>query len=655
MKPGIRASCLPEWLVAAVRGLLVCGLLAWCGPAMAASPVVHYTAADMLREEVTAFSPVTDTVDEAALPGSWQTVRLPYVIPKPAGSQVPSAGGPRKALRTTSWFRIRLDALHGLNEPTRFYLTRWLAAGSLAVYADGKLIYRSSGSMVWNLFNHPSLLLPLTLTADQPKPQTLLIRLDSLAEPEAAISSVHAGSEDAMISMATRRDWLANQLPFMCSAAFLAVGIFALGVWVFRRRTPDLLLFIIAATLCIRRWHFHVGLEKLPIPDPWFIWILLVALAWHNVALYGFMQVLYGRRQLWFNRFLIASAALFSVAVLPANPLVPDMLNIRPYGHLLLIAQSALIMVFAVCFAWRSRSFDSGLLTGVYILSFMCGLYDWARLKYVFDVESYYFTPYASMALFAAFVVILFRRYVGALGEIERVNASLAQRLGDREAELAASYERLRKVEQEQMLSNERQRMMQDMHDGLGSSLTSAIRSVEHGAMSDAEVTQVLKDCMDDLKLAIDSMEPTEADLLLLLATLRFRLAPRIKSAGVSLVWEVQELPALDWLDPSAALHILRVVQESVANILRHTRASEIRVRTASESAGVQVIIEDNGQGFDVEKALGTAAGRGLSNQQRRAQAIGGTVGWQSGPAGTRFTLWLPLRRAARTAAAPHS
>ena len=196
------------------------------------------------------------------------------------------------------------------------------------------------------------------------------------------------------------------------------------------------------------------------------------------------------------------------------------------------------------------------------------------------------------------------------------------------------------------MLSKERQRLMQDMHDGLGSSLTSAIHSVERGAMSDAEVSQLLKDCMDDLKLAIDSMEPTEADLLLLLATLRFRLASRIKCAGVTLHWEVRELPALEWLDPSAALHILRILQESLANVLRHTHATEIRVSTEDMGDAVQVTIEDNGQGFDVEHAHAHSTGRGLRNQLRRAEALRGRAGWQSGPAGTCFTLWLPLRAA---------
>jgi signal transduction histidine kinase len=107
--------------------------------------------------------------------------------------------------------------------------------------------------------------------------------------------------------------------------------------------------------------------------------------------------------------------------------------------------------------------------------------------------------------------------------------------------------------------------------------------------------------------------------------------------------------PHADWLDPTAALHILRIVQEAVANILRHTRATEIRVSTGPAEGGVQVRIEDNGQGFDVAQAHAESTGRGLRNQQRRAQAIGGTVAWASGAAGTCFTLWLPLKMAPGT------
>lgn len=231
-----------------------------------------------------------------------------------------------------------------------------------------------------------------------------------------------------------------------------------------------------------------------------------------------------------------------------------------------------------------------------------------------------------------------------AIDDVKQVNINLEQRLQAREAELAASYGQLREIEQRQMLSQERQRLMQDMHDGLGSSLTSALRVVEYGSMDEAEVAQMLKGCIDDLKLAIDSMEQVDADLLLLLATLRYRLGPRLESSGIALRWEVTNVPKLDWLDPKNALHILRILQEALTNIIKHTHATEIRVATKAEADYVAVTITDNGHGFAVESAL-KSGGKGLSNQIRRAEAIGAMVKWDSGDTGTCFTLRLPLKR----------
>ena len=86
---------------------------------------------------------------------------------------------------------------------------------------------------------------------------------------------------------------------------------------------------------------------------------------------------------------------------------------------------------------------------------------------------------------------------------------------------------------------------MQEMHDGLGSSLVSALRVVENGKMQSGELAGVLKDCIDDLKLAIDSIEPVDDDLLLLLATLRFRLGARLENTGIRLHWKVSKIPPL--------------------------------------------------------------------------------------------------------------
>src|SRR5256885_14422427 len=50
-------------------------------------------------------------------------------------------------------------------------------------------------------------------------------------------------------------------------------------------------------------------------------------------------------------------------------------------------------------------------------------------------------------------------------------------------------------------------------------------------------LVQLLQECIDDLKLSIDSLEPLDCDLLALLAGLRYRLGPRLEGAGVRLHW----------------------------------------------------------------------------------------------------------------------
>ncbi len=212
--------------------------------------------------------------------------------------------------------------------------------------------------------------------------------------------------------------------------------------------------------------------------------------------------------------------------------------------------------------------------------------------------------------------------------------------------ELADSHAKLRAIEYKQTLEQERQRLMQDMHDGLGSSLISALRVVEHKKMDADELAEVLKGCIDDLKLAIDSMEPVDDNLLLLLATLRFRLGPRLENTGIRLIWQVEKIPALSWLDPKSALHILRILQEAFANIIKHTHATEVRVATFAEGKDVVVTVSDNGPGFDLEQAL-KSGGKGLSGQRSRAAALGGEVNWHAGTHGTCLSLRLPIVRPA--------
>jgi len=603
--------------------------------------VLHITQAELLSVPGSGYSAPPRRADDAGLPSDgWTTVDLPHT----AGRElVPTSTGGERTV--TDWYRIDLARLAPSARQRFLYLPRWKTLGHIAVYGDGVLLYQSHGSPVHNGYNHP-LLLPLNAAAHALSPASVLIRVDRLRSSGSGFSTVWVGDQDSLIWRYQARELLQVQLPFMGSAAFLAVGAFALAVWVGKRRESLYLLFFAISTMAfLRTLHYYVSGENLPISDEWFEWITVASLLWLIILIHLFLQRLHQQPSAWLTRSSVALAAASSIATLP-HASFASLYLLTPLLNLMVLPVAVLIFAVNMRKALRAKLPEGRLVAGWAVLAVAFTSYDGLLQNNLVSPESVYTSPYAIIGLFFIFSYIMFQLYTGAFAEVARLNKGLAQRLQAREAELEQSYQRMRVIENEHMLGAERRRLMQDMHDGLGSSLISAIRSVEQGAMNKAEISGVLKGCMEDLKLAIDSMESVDADLLLLLATLRFRLAPRIESAGLALRWEVQSVPALPWLDPGSALHILRIMQECVANVLRHTQATSICFSTATDGQGVCVVIEDNGAGFAVDEAL-RRSGRGLRNQQRRASAIGGAVSWESSSAGTRFTLWLPLHRGA--------
>lgn len=611
---------------------------------MQAGGAVHITRAQLLSVPGMGYSAAPRRSEDAGLPADgWREVSLPHT----AGRElIPTSSGGEHTI--TDWYRIDLAALApSASQPRLLYLPRWKTLGRIAVYGDGVLLYQSQGSAVHNGYNHP-LLVPLDAAANTPSPSSVLIRVNRLRSSGSGFSTAWVGDQDSLGWRYQVRQLLQVQLPFMGSAAFLAVGAFAFAVWLGRRRQLlYLLFFAISALAFLRTLHYFVSGDYLPVSDEWFEWITVASLLWLIILIHLFLQHLHQQPSPWLTRSSVVLALACSVATLPhASAAVQSLYLFTPLLNLAVLPVAVLIFAVNLRKALRARMPEGRLVAGWAVVAVVFTSYDGLLQNNLVSPESVYTSPYAIIGLFFIFSYIMFQRYTGAFAEVARLNKGLAQRLQARETELEQSYQRLRVIENEQMLGAERRRLMQDMHDGLGSSLISAIRSVEQGAMSDAEISGVLKGCMDDLKLAIDSMESVDADLLLLLATLRFRLAPRIEGAGLALHWEVQPVPALHWLNPGSALHILRIMQECVANVLRHTRATAIRFSTAADGQGVRVVIEDDGAGFALEEAL-HRRGRGLRNQQQRAAAIGGSVKWESGSGGTRFTLWLPLEQAA--------
>ncbi len=614
--------------------------------AMAEAPQArwHIVQAEVLTQATTGFVPPPYALGANEPAGRWRDAALPR-----APQFRPSTSLPADQTQLT-WYRIRVPDLTHAPGPHALYIPRWKSDGTIDVYGDGRRLYQSHIRSQWNNSDRP-LWIPLDDTLGAAPPHEIVIRMQHGRAFGGALSSVWIGNGHTIGWRFAVRDWLQTQIPVSTNAAFLGLGVFCLAVWLMRRgQILYLLCFLVAAQGYIQSFADLAGSQPAPVIDGWFGWLTINARCWQLATSQVFLDHLGPRSNPRLSRIVIAVMAVCGVLTLPL-PGLETVIN--PLTPLLFVVISGTgITAFSIrlwslrgprgLFGRSGGGRDGSLVAASGLVDVLFNVHDFLMRANIIGMEGIFLVPYADAAICFGLSYILFNRYVAANREVERSKTRLEERLQAREAELAESHRQLRAIELRAALSHERQRLTMDMHDGLGSALVSALRVVEKGRPSQGQIADLLRTCLDDLKLAIDSMEVVDADLLLLLATLRFRLAPRLTTAGIRLRWEIQEVPALDWLTPGNSLHILRILQEAFTNIIKHSHATEVGLATSVEAAGVRVTIRDNGQGFDLAQAE-AGRGRGLSNQRRRAGSINATIGWRTPGTGTEFSLLLPF------------
>ncbi|WP_295999413.1 ATP-binding protein [Rugamonas sp.] len=208
--------------------------------------------------------------------------------------------------------------------------------------------------------------------------------------------------------------------------------------------------------------------------------------------------------------------------------------------------------------------------------------------------------------------------------------------------ERSASLEQVRALERERAVNDERLRIVQDLHDGVGSQLLSTLMMVQSGGATQAETVGLLQECMDDMRLAIDSLSPDEPDLLPVLGNFRYRMEARFKGVGLQLRWTNHALPDSLAIAPHDGLQVLRVLQEALANVLRHAQASLVTVDLHFSPQQLSVRIRDNGIGF---APADKPTGHGLANMRSRAAKIGAALHIYRLQSGTALDFDLPLEK----------
>lgn len=206
---------------------------------------------------------------------------------------------------------------------------------------------------------------------------------------------------------------------------------------------------------------------------------------------------------------------------------------------------------------------------------------------------------------------------------------------------LAACEARLRLVEAEsrdQAVRQERERIYADLHDDLGAKLLGLVYQAESPVQAD-----LARAILQDLRDVVTRSRGTPGTLGDVLADIRSEASQRLSAVGIDLAWDADDALPDPVLDSARALHLHRIVRESLSNTIRHAQARQVRVRVRAARGELLLELTDDGSGV----AGHVRAGAGMRGMQDRAGALDGQIDWVAGTAGgAKVLLRVPLEDA---------
>lgn len=568
----------------------------------------------------------------------WQAVTLPDAW--------------RLEQRSGTWtYRLRLPTCAG--EQTGPCLDAsadaavWLprAGHHVALWVNGMVVARLAEVDGWALDRgqRPILLgVPPSLLKAASSGQENDVRLvvSSSSMQAAGLSRVWVGTESSLYSRHVLRDifLMGSAVTTLSTSLLLTLGAF----WLAWRITAEAWLFSLVSGLWgLREALWLVGPRFMP-------WDLVAALiditsgAALLVACMTLFRLLDERGPAWHRRLTMGTLAAVPVLLwwrmTHAGPTVDAWVFAWfMVAHLLGFCATLLTIVFV----WRRPSWPRAwILAGCLGVTAIVTLENWHD-KHSFDAMSFEHLRLAPfMTLSALFVtcVSIYVRVSAALAAEAHHKETMQREIEAQRQELEQLHARERERAQLQAITDERARIVRDMHDGLGSQLVGMLSAVESDGFTRDELLDELNEALSQLRLTIDSLEPIGDDLSSLLGQLRYRLDTRLRKAGFKVVWDVAPLPADGPLTASSVNHLQRLLYETFSNVIKHSGAASVWVHAShDESTGVnRIVVRDDGRGFEV----GGTVGRGLGNLAHRAAQLGADLEVRSQPGqGTQVSL----------------
>jgi two-component system sensor histidine kinase UhpB len=227
--------------------------------------------------------------------------------------------------------------------------------------------------------------------------------------------------------------------------------------------------------------------------------------------------------------------------------------------------------------------------------------------------------------------------------EVERLAASFRRMLGRIEDERRRSGRLVLHAQEE-----ERRRLARDLHDEVNQALTAILLRLE--ALSQAappelgdeltELKRLVNQAMSELLQLARQLRPTALDDHGLVPAVASQVRRFAAQTGIKA--DLSASGESSSLDPDEEIAVFRIAQEALANVARHAGASSVKVDLRAGEGGVELVVRDDGRGFETHRANG-GGGLGLGGMAERARLVGGQLTIDSTPGtGTELCLRVP-------------
>jgi signal transduction histidine kinase len=188
----------------------------------------------------------------------------------------------------------------------------------------------------------------------------------------------------------------------------------------------------------------------------------------------------------------------------------------------------------------------------------------------------------------------------------------------------------------------ERRRIAGELHDGLGQGLLVLTNQLKRLAKDDPTTEPAAAqagDLVAEVRGIAHELHPHRLDRLGLSAAARSSVDETLGGAGIEVEHAIDDVDRR--LPPAAALHLYRILQEALANVVKHSGARRARVVLTCDVGTVRLRVEDDGRGMDELPA----GGLGLAGMRERARLLGGRVAVRARAGqGVTVDVELPVR-----------